>query len=131
MPVKFIPPEMVNIIHSDLINRYGGNPGLRDPKLLDSALAQPRMSVGGKYAHRSIFDKAASYGFHVCKNHPFIDGNKRLAFVLMDIFLQMNGSLLSASEEDAYSTMIELANGRLSKELLSYWLKKNSTKLTR
>jgi death on curing protein len=131
MSVKFIPPEMVHIIHSDLINRYGGKSGLRDKKLLDSALAQPKMSVGGKYVHRTIFNKAAAYGFHVCRNHPFIDGNKRLAFVLMDIFLQMNGYLLSASEEDAYSTMIELANGQLSKEQLSFWLKENSTKLTK
>jgi death on curing protein len=129
MPVKFIPPEIVHTIHSDLIDRYGGQSGLRDPKLLDSALAQPKMSVGGNYVHRTIFSKAAAYGFHICRNHPFIDGNKRLAFVLMDTFLQMNGYLLSASEEDAYSTMIELANGRLSKEQLSFWLKENSTKL--
>jgi len=99
MPFKFIPPEIVHTIHSDLINRYGGQAGLRDFILLDSALAQPKMSVGGKYVHRTIFNKAAAYGFHVCRNHPFLDGNKRIAFVLMDIFLQMNGYLLTASEE--------------------------------
>ncbi len=129
MPVKFIPPEIVPIIHTDLIKRYGGQPGLRDPKLLDSALAQPKMSFGRKYVHRTIFNKAAAYGFHICKNHPFIDGNKRLAFVLMDVFLQMNGYLLSATEEDAFSTMVELAEGRLSKERLSNWLKDHSKKL--
>ena len=129
MPVKFVSPEIVPLIHADLINHYGGQPGLRDPKLLDSALAQPKMSFCGKYIHRSIFNKAAAYGFHICRNHPFIDGNKRLAFVLMDIFLQMNGYILSASEEDAYSTMIELASGRFSKEQLSIWLKDNSHKI--
>ena len=129
MSIKFIPPEIVHTIHSDLIDRYGGRSGLRDPDLLDSALAQPKMTIGGKYVHRTIFNKAAAYGFHICRNHPFIDGNKRLAFVLMDIFLQMNGYLLSASEQDAYSIMIELANGRLSKEKLSSWLKENSGKL--
>ncbi len=129
MSIKFIPPEIVHTIHPDLIDRYGGRSGLRDPELLDSALAQPKMTVGGKYVHRTIFNKAAAYGFHICRNHPFIDGNKRLAFVLMDIFLQMNGYLLSAPEKDSYSIMIELANGRLSKEKLSSWLKENSVKL--
>jgi death on curing protein len=129
MSVKLIPSEIIPIIHTDLINHYGGQHGLRDSKLLDSALAQPKMSYGGKYVHRTIFDKAAAYGFHICNNHPFLDGNKRLAFVLMDIFLQMNGYILSASEKDAYSTMMELANGRFSKKQLSVWLKSNSVKL--
>jgi len=129
MSVKFIPSEIVHTIHSDLIDRYGGKSGLRDPKLLDSALAQPKMSAGGNYIHRTIFSKAAAYDFHICRNHPFIDGNKRVAFVLMDIFLQINGYLLIASEKDAYSIMIELANGHISKKQLSSWLKDNSIKL--
>jgi death-on-curing protein len=89
------------------------------------------MTVGGKYVHKTLFDKAAAYGFHVCKNHPFIDGNKRVGFVLMDIFLQKNGWEIVAHEEDAYSTMMALASGELTKARLSKWLKEHSSKLSR
>ncbi|MEX2115797.1 MAG: type II toxin-antitoxin system death-on-curing family toxin [Bacteroidota bacterium] len=131
MAVRFIPKEVVLIIHSDLLQRYGGRPGLRDPGLLDSALAQPMITVGGRYANKTLFDKAATYGFHVCKNHPFVDGNKRVAFVLMDVFLQENGWDLSAPEEDAYTVMMALASGQFTKPQLSGWLKKHSSKSPR
>ena len=130
MATRFIPNRIVSTIHSDLLQRYGGRPGLRDPGLLDSALAQPKMTVGGKFLHKTLFDKAAAYGFHVCKNHPFVDGNKRVAFVLMDIFLQKNGREIIANEEDAYTTMMSLASGKLSKARLSKWLKEHSSKLS-
>jgi death on curing protein len=130
MATRFIPNRIVATIHSDLLQRYGGRPGLRDPNLLDSALAQPKMTMGGKFVHKSLFDKAAAYGFHVCRNHPFIDGNKRVAFVLMDIFLQRNGWENSANEEEAYSMMMTLASGKLSKAQLSGWLKEHSSKLS-
>lgn len=128
MSVKFVPPEIVPIIHVDLIQRYGGSLGIRDEKLLDSALAQPKVTIGGKFLHRTIFDKAAAYGFHLCKNHPFVDGNKRVALVVMDIFLQKNGWELTATEEEAYVTMMELADGRLDKINLSKWIKEHCTK---
>ncbi len=128
MAVKFVPPEIVPIIHVDLIQRYGGSLGIRDEKLLDSALAQPRMTIGGKFLHKTIFDKAAAYGFHLCRNHPFVDGNKRVALVVMDIFLQKNGWEITAAEEEAYATMMELADGRLSKAQLSKWIKEHCVK---
>ena len=131
MATHFIPTRIVVTIHSDLLQRYGGRPGLRDAGLLDSALAQPKMTVGRKFVHRTVFDKAAAYGFHVCRNHPFVDGNKRVAFVLMDILLQKNGWEIVATEEAAYSMMISLAAGKLSKAQLSKWLKEHSAKPTR
>jgi death-on-curing protein len=88
------------------------------------------MKLGGKFAHKTLFDKAAAYGYHVCKNHPFIDGNKRVAFVLMDIFLQKNGWEIVAHEEEAYSVMIALASGKLTKARLASWLKEHSSKLS-
>jgi death-on-curing protein len=81
--------------------------------------------------HRTIFEKAAAYGFHVCRNHHFVDGNKRVALVLMDIFLDRNGWTLSASMQDAYSMMIELAAGSITKPQLAAWLKKHSRKSSR
>ncbi len=131
MAVNFIPDDLVLTIHADLLQRYGGRPGLRDRNLLEPALAQPKMTVGGKFTHRTVFHKAAAYGFHVCKNHPFIDGNKRVAFVLMDIFLQRNGWEIVAHEEEAYALVIDLASGKLTKGQLVRWLKEHCTRFRR
>ena len=130
MAVRFLPEELVLIIHSDLLQRYGGKAGIRDIALLQSALAQPKATFGRRFVHKSVFEKAAAYGFHVCRNHPFIDGNKRVAFVLMDLFLQRNGWEIVANEEDAYSMMIGLSSGRVSKAELSSWLKNHSARLS-
>ena len=128
MATRFIPPELVLSIHADLLQRYGGHPGLRDPGLLESALAQPRMTAGGKEIHKTVFDKAAAYGFYVCKNHPFVDDNKRVALVLMDVFLQKNGREIISSEEEAYTMMMSLASGKLSKAQLAKWLKEHTSR---
>jgi death-on-curing protein len=118
-------------MQADLIRRYGGQSGIRDSGLLNSALAQPQMTSGSKFLHKTIFDKAAAYGFHVCRNHPFVDGNKRIAFVLMDIFLQRNGYVLEAAENEAYVIMMALADGRLTKRQLAAWLKDRSRPTSR
>ncbi len=131
MAIQYIPEELVLTIHDDLLQRYGGQPGLRDRGLLESALAQPRMTFGGKEVHKTLFEKAAAYGYHICNNHPFIDGNKRVAFVLMDVFLQKNGWEITAAEEEAYAMMISLASGKLSKRQLASWLKEHSARFAR
>ena len=131
MAIRYTPEELVLTIHADLLQRYGGHPGLRDRGLLESALAQPRVTAGKKEVHKTLFDKAAAYGYHVCNNHPFIDGNKRVALVLMDVFLQGNGWEITAAEEDTYSMMISLASGQLSKVQLAAWLKEHSTRIAR
>jgi death-on-curing protein len=131
MTVNFIPDELVPLIHADLVRRYGGQSGIRDRGLLASALAQPRMTGGGRYLHQTIFEKAAAYGFHVCRNHPFVDGNKRVALVLMDVFLQRNGYQLTATEEEAYVFLMALADGRLTKKQLAAWLKGRSDRIRR
>jgi death-on-curing protein len=86
------------------------------------------MTFGDRFLHRTVCDKAAAYGYHICKDHPFVDGNNRLAFVLTDIFLQRNGWNLTASEEDVYSIMITLARGELTKSALAKWLRQHSAK---
>ncbi len=128
MSVLFIPDEIVLLVHRDTLQMYGGRPGIRDRNLLESALAQPKMTMGRRFVHRTVFEKAAAYGFHVWSNHPFIDGNKRVSFLLMVIFLDRNGWELKATEEDAYSLMIDLASGKVSKSALADWLKKHSLK---
>lgn len=131
MTVRFIPEDLVPDIHRILIQRYGGSSGIRDHALMASALAQPKMTAGRKSVQRIIFDKASAYGYHVCSNHPFIDGNKRIAFALMFLFLEMNGYTLEASEKDAYQIMISLASGGMKKPALSAWLKSASKRAPR
>jgi len=128
MPILFIPDEIVLLIHRDTLQTYGGRPGIRDRNLLDSALAQPKMTIGRRFVHRTVFEKAAAYGFHVCSNHPFVDGNKRVSFLLMVIFLDRNGWELKATEEEAYSLMIDLASGKIPKSAVASWLKQHSVK---
>jgi death-on-curing protein len=131
MSLRFVPLEVVLTIHADLLQRYGGRAGIRDRTLLESALAQPKMMIEGRFVHKTIFEKAAAYGYHLCKNHPFIDGNKRVALVLTDIFLERNGWEIVAQEEEAYAMMLDLASRKLTKAQLASWLKKHSSKLPR
>lgn len=95
---KFIPYEVIIRFHEDQIKLYGGSHGIRDKDLLESALAQPEASFGGEYVHRTIFEKAVAYGYHICKNHPFYDGNKPTALLAMLIFLDVNGWILKADK---------------------------------
>lgn len=126
MATKFVPIDIILVLHEDLLRKYGGSGGIRDRNLLESAIGQPRPAFAGKHLHKTLFDKAAAYGFHIARNHPFVDGNKRIAFVVMDIFLSRNGWDLVASEEEAYAMMMDLAQGHLAKPALSNWLKKHS-----
>ena len=125
----FIPKHIIIYYHEQLIELYGGLSGLRDENLLDSALEQPKAMFDRSYLHDSLAKAAAAYGFHLCKNHPFIDGNKRIALVAMDTFLQMNGYEMCAPEKEAYKAMIKMASGTLSKEQLTAWLEGNIRKL--
>ncbi|MDD2586972.1 MAG: type II toxin-antitoxin system death-on-curing family toxin [Syntrophomonadaceae bacterium] len=121
--IKFLGKEFILYFHQTLINEYGGSQGLRDEGLLESALSQARMTIDGRYLHQDIFEMAAAYGFHICQNHAFIDGNKRLALVAMDTFLQMNGWELIADEKETYVTMLRLAAGDITKQQLTHWIK--------
>jgi death-on-curing protein len=105
----------VLIILEDQIRRYGGAYGLRDPALLSSALAMPSSSFAGKYLHKDLFEQAAAYTFHICQNHPFIDGNKRTALATALVFLALNGIDLDDPEETLYTLMMKVARGKASK----------------
>lgn len=84
----------------------------------------------GKYLHDTLIKMAAAYGFHLYNNHPFVDGNKRIALVAMDVFLQRNGLKITASEKETYKVMIKLAAGKLNKNQLVKWLEHNTSPLT-
>jgi death-on-curing protein len=100
----------VLLILQDQIRRYGGAYGVRDGELLSSALAMPRASFEGKYLHNDLYDQAAAYAFHICQNHPFIDGNKRTALATALVFLSLNGIDLDDPHEDLYKLMMNVSS---------------------
>ncbi|OPZ50179.1 MAG: Toxin Doc [Firmicutes bacterium ADurb.BinA052] len=106
-------------VHMDLVSRYGGHPGIRDTDLLLSALAMPQASFGGEFLHRDIFEAAAAYAFHICNNHPFVDGNKRTALTCGLVFLELNAIETRDPDGTLYAAMIDVASGRLGKQQLA------------
>jgi len=120
----WITERITLAIHDDQISTHGGSYGIRDKNLLSASLARPRHLF--TYSNPSIFNLAAAYGYGITKNHPFIDGNKRTAFMLMYVFLKLNGYTLNADEKDAVLVMENLAIDKKSQESLANWLKQNS-----
>lgn len=116
-------------IHRDQIETFGGHVGMRDEHLLDSAIAQPRISAGGRLAHRTVHEQAAAYLFHLCSNHPFIDGNKRVAFAAMDTFLQINGLRLTLNDDEAYELTMAVARGERSKRQIAALVRAHSERI--
>ena len=116
----WILPEVVIAVHQMLIAEHGGSPGIRDRGLLESALNRPqqRLSYGND---SSIFDLAASYSYGLAQNHPFVDGNKRVALTTAGVFLELNGFSLDAKEAEASVIFEQLAAGTLTEERLSRW----------
>ena len=110
-------------IHADQLRRYGGQPGLRDAGLLESALAQPEASFGGEWLHPTLYDMAAAYAFHLCQNHPFVDGNKRAALACALVFLEMNGAGILDPKGRLKDTMLAVASGHMSKAALAKQLR--------
>ncbi|MEC4988328.1 MAG: type II toxin-antitoxin system death-on-curing family toxin [Oscillatoria sp. PMC 1068.18] len=122
---KFLSLEQVIDIHQRQIDIFGGTAGIRDKGLLVSALAQPQASFFGELLHPTIHEQAAAYLFHLAKNHPFIDGNKRTSFAVTVVFLGLNGYRLNLVSVDAYSLVIQVATGAISKAELALFLEAN------
>jgi death-on-curing protein len=120
--VRFLPESIVLAIHSDQIRLYGGIHGVRDLAALDAALHMPQAQFAGQFLHPTIYQMAAAYGFHLCQNHPFLDGNKRTVGMVMFTFLQLNELQPVATEADYYATMMAVATGQINKEELADWL---------
>lgn len=116
--------ETVLALQEELLARFGGPPGIRDEHLLDSALARPQHLFA--YGKPSVFGMAASYGSGLVKNHPFVDGNKRIGFTVAVLFLELNGYRFNAPEADAAVQTLALAAGEMSESAYAEWLKTNS-----
>jgi len=114
--VVFLLLAEVIEIHRDQIERYGGHPQVRDMGLLSSAIALPAASLEGRFLHEDIYEMAAAYAFHICGNHPFMDGNKRTALACALVFLEMNGISLEDPEGMLYDAMMDVACGKKGKK---------------
>lgn len=112
-------------MHDRLIVLYGGSHGVRDQGLLASAIAQPKVSFGGTYLCKDIYDMAATYLFHIIKNHAFIDGNKRTAVLAMLVFVAYNGYKAHFDDATLFDLAISVASGEITKQQLSSLLKKH------
>ena len=121
--MKFLSQRFVLTYQARLIDVFGGSHGLRDVGLLESALAQPEATFCGTYLHEDVYAMAAAYGYHLCQNHAFVDGNKRIAAVAMATFLAINGHELVVDEVELYQAIIAVADGRLDKHGLAQWLR--------
>lgn len=126
--IRFLDYQIILSFHQDQIKTYGGKEGIRDKALLESALAQPEASFGGEYVHSTIFEMAAAYGFHICQNHPFFDGNKRTSLIAMYTFLYVNGFQLKSDKKSLFALIIDLADGKVTKEELTIYLEKHCVK---
>ena len=102
-------------VHVDQVERYGGLAGIRDPGLLQSALAMPQASFGGEWLHRDLYEMAAAYAFHLCQNHPFVDENKRTALACALVFLELNGISIEDPEGRLYEALMDIASGSMEK----------------
>jgi death-on-curing protein len=123
----WIDLEVVLAIHDEQLAEHGGQAGVRDRRLLESALDRPR----NQFAHgeSSLSRLAASYAVGISRNHPFLDGNKRTSLVVAELFLELNGNQLTASDAQCITTFLQLAAGELTEDQLADWISANSSPL--
>lgn len=124
---RWVERLVVDAVHLDQIREHGGLAGLRDENALEAALARPRH----KWHYHPSTDLpalAAAYGFGLSRGHPFRDGNKRVAFVVMLVFLELNGRTFAAEESDVVRAMVALADGSLTEKRLAEWVRGHSKK---
>jgi death-on-curing protein len=124
---KWLRSDIVLAIHDAQLAEHGGLPGVRSPELLDSALARPQMAAAYDDGAGAV-TIGAMYAIGIARNHPFIDGNKRVAWVAMRVFLQANGVMLSFARAEAVSAMLGLAAAELTDERLTDWVRRHATR---
>ncbi|MCA1991375.1 MAG: type II toxin-antitoxin system death-on-curing family toxin [Coleofasciculus sp. S288] len=125
--MRFLTLIEVLELHRRIIEQSGGAFGIRDVGLLESALAQPRMTFGGEDLYSSLLEKAAALGFSIIMNHPFVDGNKRTGHAAVETFLVLNGMEINVSVDEQERMVLAIASGELGREAFVEWLQLNIT----
>ena len=113
--------DLVELVHAEQLAQHGGSPGVRDPGLLESALARPLNHAS--YGEPDVVELATLYAIGICRNHPFVDGNKRTAYVALETFLALNGVAFPAPDAEAIVVMQDLASGQLTDENFLAWVR--------
>lgn len=124
--MRFLALGEVLALHGRILAESGGSTGVRDLGAIASALAQPRMTIGGKDAYPTLIEKAAALGYSLIRNHGFVDGNKRISHAAMEVFLVLNGVEIRAHVDIQELFMLSLAAGESSREQLTVWLRANT-----
>ena len=122
---EWLSKDLMLAVHDEQLAEHGGGIGVRDAGLLESALERPR----NRFAYDPAVDLptlAAAYAFGLARNHPFVDGNKRTAFVAAEVFLELNGMTVTASDEACVLTMVRLAAGEMEEPAYAEWLRANA-----
>jgi death-on-curing protein len=127
--MRYLSLDEVLELHRLTLAQSGGMPGLRDSGALESALAQPRMTFGGADLYPALADKASALAFSLIKNHPFVDGNKRVGHAAMEVFLVLNGRELSAGVDEQEQVVLGLAAGTIAREAFGEWVPTHLTEI--
>jgi len=122
----FLTLDEVLSLHEEQIHLFGGSSGIRDLGLLQSAMGSVEATFGGVFLHETIYEMAAAYLYGICRNHPFLDGNKRTAVAAALTFLDMNGIEVEANEDTFYDLVIGVAEGRVSRSAVAVFLEKHA-----
>lgn len=128
MAASFLTLDEILAIHAHQIARYGGSPGLRDASLLESALAMPAAAFADQLLHTTIHEQAAAYLFHLVKNHPFVDGNKRVALATSLVFLELNGVTVEAADDELVQVVLDVIAGSRSKADVAVFLREHTSR---
>jgi death-on-curing protein len=123
---RWIDRRALVLLHDESLAEHGGSSGLRDEGLLESALARPRTLAA--YGTPDLADLAAGYGVRLARNHPFVDGNKRAAFLAVGMFLRLNGYRLTSTQADATLTMLAVAAGDIDEPMFAAWIREHARK---
>lgn len=125
--MRYLSVAEVVELHRRVVLQWGGSEGIRDSNALHSAAGQPLQTFGGEDLYPTLVDKAAALGFFLCRNHAFVDGNKRVAHAALETMLVMNGFELSASVDEQEQVMLDVAAGRVNREEFTAWVQARST----
>ncbi len=123
--MKYITLNEVIELHDYLILEFGGSGGIRDKGALESALAQPRATFGRIDLYPTLVEKAISLGFSLIQNHAFVDGNKRIGHLAMEIFLRMNGNKINAPIDEQENIILQVASSKLGRDEFKNWLEEH------
>jgi death-on-curing protein len=126
MSWRWVDKQALLLLHGESLSEHGGSGGIRDEGLLDSALGRPLNLEA--YGKPDFADLAASYAIGIAKNHPFVDGNKRAAFLATGLFQYLNGYRLSVSQAEATLTMLAVAAGEIDEAVFAEWLRRHCVK---